>query len=375
VPGWIAARVLVAVAWGANAVLVDRRLDGVDPVTTTQVLFAWDGAYYRDLAELGYANVAPDSIRFHPLLPMVGGNGFGILLVANLGALVAAMLVHRLVVVVLADRDAARRAATLVGLASPAFCMVWAYAEGPFLALAAGQLLALRARRWWLAGALGVLAALTRPAGLLLALPALIEALQANLPRDRALFGADRAASSETLANLPRERALFGADRAAGSRWVGPLAAVAGPVVGTGAFLWWAGDLTGDRLAPLRVQDHLRGGFVLPPWRLVQGLGELVTDPFGDGLHTPFAIGMVALLWVCWRRLPISWAALATVSVAVNLAAENLNSIERYAYGTVPLLVALAVVTGGRWWRPTIVVSSLGFVGMTTLAWYGTLVP
>jgi hypothetical protein len=386
----------VLVAWGLNAALVSWRRDGVDPVPTTQGLFAWDGAYYRDLAELGYHHVAPDSIRFHPLLPLLGWNGWGILVVAWVSALVAGAVVHRLVLDVVGDADAARRAATLVGLASPAFCLVWAYAEGPFLALAAAQLLALRWRRWWLAGALGAVAALARPAGLLLAIPAALEVLlpnlpqiraqngrdlaagsepPANLPQIRAQNGHDLAAGSEPPANLPLIRAQNGRDLAAGSGWVGRGVAIAGPVVGTLAFLLWARGLTGDWLAPVHVQDRLRGGFVFPLWRLVQAVGELVTDPLGDGLHTPFAIGMVALVWVCWRKLPLSWAALATVSVLVNLAADNLNSIERYAYGTVPLLVALAVVAGGRWWRPTIVISSAGFVAMTTLAWYGTLVP
>lgn len=357
---------LVAVAWVANGVLVAWRRDGVDPVTTAQGLFAWDGAYYRDLAELGYRLVSPDSIRFHPLLPVAGVNGAGILVLVNVVALLAAALVHRAVVEVSGgDGDAARRAATLVGIAAPAFCLVWAYAEAPFLLLATGQLLAVRWRRWWWAAAFGALASLARPSGLLLAIPALLEARWPSAPaRPRAI----------PPPNLPRERARTGREGAAGSRsgWV---AAVVGPAAGTGLFLWFAGEVTGDRLAPLRVQDHLRGGFVLPPLRLLQGLGELVTDPLGDGLHVPFAFGAVALLVVCWRRLPVSWAALATASVVVNLGAENLNSTERYAYGTVPLLVALALVTGGRWWRPTVLLSSLGFVAMTTLAWYGSLVP
>ena len=344
-PGWAIARALVLVAWIVNAVVIDRRLGGVAPTTTDQGLFAWDGAYYRDLAELGYGRVEPGGIRFHPLVPLLARNGAGVLVLANGAGLVAAALVHRVSAMVAGDRDLARRAATLVGLAPPAFCLVWAYAEAPFLALAAGQLVALRRRWWWLAALLGGLAALTRPAGLLLALPAAVEAVSDRRVRLRAAEVAGR------------------------------VAAVLGPVAGIVAFLTWAEETTGDFFAPLRVQDHLRGGFVFPPWRLLQGLGELLADPAGDALHVPFAFGAVALLWVCWRRLPASWAVLATASVLINLAADNLNSTERYAFGTVPLVVALAAITGGRWWRPTIVASSAGFVAMTTLAWYGNLVP
>jgi hypothetical protein len=134
-------------------------------------------------------------------------------------------------------------------------------------------------------------------------------------------------------------------------------------------------ETTGMGMLPVRVQESLRGGFVLPPLRLLEGLGEIVTDPLGDGLHIPFAFGMVYLVWVCWRRLPLSWAVLAAAVVLSSIGAGNLNSIERYAYGTVPLLVALAAVTGGRWWRPAIVVSTLGLLGMTALAWHGRYVP
>jgi hypothetical protein len=344
VPAWVVARLVVAAAWVANAVLVDRRFDGVDPVPTAQGLFAWDGAYYRAIAEVGYAHAQADGIRFHPLVPLLGWNGTGILLLANAGALLAAALVHRLVVTVLDDADAARRAATLVGIAPPAFVLVMAYTEGPFIALAAGHLLALHRRRWWAVAVLGALATLTRPAGLMLAVPAAWEAWSDWRRRD----GGGRA---------------------------GPIAAVLAPVVAMAGFLGWVEQATGDWAAPLRVQEDFRGGFVLLPVRLVEGLGEVFTDPFGDGLHVPFAFGMVALTWVCWRRLPASWTALAVVSVLQNLSAGNLNSTERYAYATVPLLVAGALVAGGKWWRPVVALSTVLLLAMTVVAWQGDFVP
>lgn len=357
VPAWVVARLVVAVAWVLNAALVDRRFDGIDPVPTGQGLFAWDGAYYRAIAEVGYAHAQADGIRFHPLVPLLGWNGTGLLLLANVGALVAAALVHRLVVVVLGDADAARRAATLVGIAPPAFVLVLAYTEGPFIALAAGHLLALHRRRWWVVALLGALATLTRPAGLMLAVPAAWEA----------------------WADWRRQRAPGdgGPDHAAGTsrRLAGPVAAVLAPVAAMVGFLAWVERATGDWMAPLRVQEDFRGGFVLLPVRLAEGIGEVVADPFGDGLHVPFAYGTVALVWVCWRRLPAAWTALAVVSVLQNLSAGNLNSTERYAYATVPLLVAGAVVAGGRWWRPVVAVSTLLLLAMTVVAWQGDFVP
>lgn len=349
-PGWVVARLVVATAWLANATLVAVRLDGVEPTATSQGLFAWDATYYADIAQFGYANIGFDAIRFHPLLPLLGFNAVGVLLVANLSGLVAAALVHRLAASVTGDRDLARRAATLVALAPPAFSLVWAYAEGPFLVLAALQLIALRRRWWWAAGAAGVLASLTRPAGLLLALPAAVEAV-ASLRE-------------------PGRRAWAGVVGIAGR-----IAAVAGPVAGIVGYLWWVEEATGEGMLPVRIQDDLRGGYVFPVVRVLQGFGEMVSDPLGDGLHIPFALGMVYLAWVCCRRLPASWAVLATAVVVTSLGAGNLNSIERYAYGSVPMIVALAAVTGGRRWRPAVALSTLGMLGMTVLAWHGEYVP
>ncbi len=341
-PGWLAGRALVAVAWGVVLLLVRWRLDGVRPVTTVQGLFAWDGAYYRDIAVGGYDAVEPGAIRFHPLLPLLGQSGWGVLAVANLGALAAGAAVHRLTAAVTGDGDLARRAATLVGIAPPAFCTVWAYAEGPFLALAAGQLLCVQRRRWGWAALLGALATLLRPTGLLLLVPLAVELWRA---------------------------------RSSSSTWRGAALAAAGPVVAMGGFLLWVGDRYGDAWAPIEIQADLRGGTVLPPLRLLEGFGEVVVDPFGDGLHIPFAVGTLWLAWVACRRLPAAWSALAVVAVLLNLSADNLNSTERYAYGVVPLLVAFAATTGGRWWRPTVVLSSGLLVGMAALAWYGRYVP
>nr|MBA2282690.1 hypothetical protein [Acidimicrobiia bacterium] len=192
--------------------------------------------------------------------------------------------------------------------------------------------------------AFGLLAALARPTGLFLALPVLVEAWR-------------------------HRRELVGAAR------VGVLAAIAAPAVGVGSYLLWVGSRYGDRLLPLRVQDDLRGGAAFPPLRLIEGLGEIVTDPLGDGLHVPFAFGIVALAWVAWKRLPPAWAALSIVTAAACLTADNLNSVERYAYGSVPMIVALAVVAEGRRWRPAVALSSAIFIGMATMAWYGSYVP
>ncbi len=76
------------------------------------------------------------------------------------------------------DDALARRAAWLVCLAPAAFTQVMGYAEGTLLALSVGTFLALRARAWWWAAVLGLAAGATRPLGVLLVVPAAIEAMR-----------------------------------------------------------------------------------------------------------------------------------------------------------------------------------------------------
>ena len=337
VPGWVAGRVLVAVGWFVARVAVDVRRDGILPAPMVQGLFAWDGSYYRDIARIGYEATGLDSVRFFPLYPLLGRGTLGLLLLSNLGALVGAALVHRLVREEFGDADLARRAAVLVGILPPSFVLAWAYAEGVFLPLAAGQLLALRHRRWDVAAALGVVASLTRPTGVLLAVPAAVEAWR--------------------------------------TRRLGALVAVVAPVAGFVSFLVWVDRRFGDAFLPLRVQQDLRGDTANPVLRLLEGFGEIVTDPLGDGLHIPFVLGLIALVVVCWSRFPPAWTALAAVTVVVSVAAGNLNSIEQYGLSAVPLVVAVAAVVGGNRWRPAAVVSSAAMVAMCALAWYGLYVP
>lgn len=347
-PGWVAGRVLTALGWVAALVLVRIEASGTWTVQMHQGLFAWDGAFYRAIADMGYEAVGGDATRFHPLLPFLGRNDLGLLIVSNLAALGAAAAIHRLVNEVLRDADLARRAATLVGVAAPAFTLVWAYAEGLFLLITALLLLAVHRRRWWWVAVLGALATLARPTGLLLMAPVAV-----------ALVAAPRRTGA------PKSSA----------RHLAQAAALTAPGLTMGVWLWWVGETFGDAWLPLRVQSDLRDGTRFLPLRLLEGGAEVLTDPLGDGLHLPFALLAVWLTWIAWRRLPAGWAIYVAATVLVMLSTGNLNSIERYAFGNVALVVAGASVASGRAWRPTVAISSMLLVGMSALAWYGRYVP
>lgn len=364
-PPWLAARVLVALA----ALLAGAMGDHWDiprrALPLAEGLFAWDGAFYRDIATVGYTGLPTEALRFFPLYPLLG-RGLGavlldhpalaLVLVANAASFVAAVLLRRLARHELGDDAPAARVAWLTALFPTAFVLVWAYAEGLFLVAAVGAFLAARRGRWWWAAAAGLAAALTRPVGVLLVVPLLIEAVRAWRDPDDGT-GAGPPALGRTGA-------------------VGAVVAVGAPVVGLAAYLAYVGARFGDALAPFTVQTDLRGE-ANPLVRLVQGFGDLVgPERFGDGLHIPFAVVFVALLVVVFRRLPASYGWFTTFVLLAALSADNLNSLERYGLNAFPLLLALAIVLGGeRRERLGLAVGGCGLVALCSLAWFGVYVP
>jgi hypothetical protein len=360
-PGWAVARALVAAAY-ALAVAGANELAGERTTELQRGLMAWDGSFYEDIARVGYGGLPEEALRFFPLYPLLGKalsiltlgkEAPALVLVANVAALGAGAVIHRLTLQETGDPGAARRAAWYVALVPPAFVLVWAYAEALFLVASIGCLWALRSRWWWWAAALGAAAALCRPLGLLLVAPALVEVVGGLRPVGRVWW--ERA----------KEAGVAGA------------AAVLGPLVGCGAYLGYVWARFGDPWLPFTVQGGFRGDASDPFSRLAEGVGELAsTDTFGDGLHLPFALGLVVLLVLCGRRLPGSFTVYSALVVLVTLSAENLNSLERYGLNAFPLVVALAIVAKDeRLDRAVLAVSSAGFVGLAALAWFGAYVP
>ncbi|MBK9178126.1 MAG: hypothetical protein IPM45_00900 [Acidimicrobiales bacterium] len=352
---WAVARVLIAVGALVAVVIADRLVPGDRPLQLHQGLFMWDGEWYRQIAEGGYRTLPAEALRFFPLYPLLGRlvgllaagrPAVGLVVVANAAAVAAGLVLHRLALLDLRDRAVARRSVWLLALLPPAFVLAFAYAEALMLALAMGTFLALRRERWWVAGLLGALAGVSRPIGLLLVLPALVEVLR-------------------------------GARGVAWRGWPARAAAVAGPAVGTVAYLAWAGARFGDWLEPLRVQEQFRGEAVDPVTRLGQGIGDLFgAERLGDGLHLPFAIAFVVLVVLVFRWLPVSYGLYSAAVLVMALSADNLNSLERYAMNAFPIVLALAVLTR----RPlaeqvAYLVCAGGLVGLTALALTGAYVP
>jgi hypothetical protein len=360
-PGWLVARILTLGVFGAAAGAFER----LRPAThryarglrLQQGLLTWDGDWYTRIARDGYAALPVDGRRYFPLYPLISrwfaflpgiSIELALVLIANVSALAAAVLLHRLAREELRDDRLAGRAAWLLALTPASFVLVLGYTEGLAIALAVGTFLALRYRRWGWAAAMGALGGLLRPTGVLIAVPVAWEAVKVWR----------QGGVRERLWCLP---------------------AMAAPLAGAAAYLLWVGVRFGDPLQPLSVQQssRFRGSMINPLVVFWRGLTDLWSSYYGgNALRVPFAIVVVVLTVVCVRRLPGSYGAYTVASVAIMLSTERWSSLERYALGIFPLVLALAWVTASpRVERAVLVVSAGGMSVYTFLSFLGPAFP
>jgi hypothetical protein len=136
---WAAGRMLLVVSLLAAHLSTDRLLGpgAPRPAPLRQGLLAWDGAWYRAIAERGYRGLPPEATRFFPAYPLagrilaplfLGRSDIALIVIANGCALIALVLVARL-----ARRELGERVAGIVPwvvtLAPGAFVLALGYAE------------------------------------------------------------------------------------------------------------------------------------------------------------------------------------------------------------------------------------------------------
>ncbi|HWL34793.1 MAG TPA: hypothetical protein VNQ77_01240 [Frankiaceae bacterium] len=352
---WLVSRAAVLALMALAAYLQARHGFGRAPLRAgAGGFFVWDSDWYRRIAAEGYTH--PDMLRFFPLVALPGrlvapfgtfAAGLAVLVVANVSALVYADGIGRLAHLELGEQ--AGRWAPWLALVNPAsFVLVLGYAEATAAALGVWCFLALRRQAWGVAAGLAFLSGLTRPVGLLLALPAFVEALRG-------------------LRLTPRREVLARA-----------LAVAAAPLGGAAYLLWvWAAH--GDPMLPFDVQQagDLRSALLVWPgealgrgWLAVRGDGQVV-----DALHllgVPLAAGLFVLVA---RRLPASYTAYAAALLVVALGTPRLASYERYALAAFPLIMVAAALRPRSARIVTWVVCCSGLAGYSVLAFAHRYVP
>jgi hypothetical protein len=302
---------------------------------------AWDSGWYFDIAQRGYYwnPSGQSSIAFFPLYPMLMralawpfGGGERALWTAGItlsyaSLFLALAVLHRLTAKIFGDRETARRTLLYVAVFPFAYFYTQVYTESLFLLTSVSAVAAAVASRWGWAGLFGALAALTRPNGILIAVPLGLLAL-AGRPRPAELIR--RAAA---LALVP---------------------------LGFGAFCAFAFRLTGDPLGWLRAQAHWGYTVGNRPWgelmRLLDGLekqglyGYFFSDPLAPYyfLHGMVALAFVALTPSVFTRLGLAFGAYVAVSLYVPLTGNALEGIGRYAATLFPVFMLLGTITSRR---------------------------
>jgi len=371
---YVLARIVVLGALGLAHFIVDRTHPHTAGVAARvhEGLLGWDAGFYETIAKVGYHPLGKESLRFFPAVPILThalawvpglSDGASLLVISNVAAFIATVLLFVLVRRETGDLLTARRAIWFLSLGPAAFVLVMGYAESTLLCLSIGCFLALRPQganagqapghapaprpSFALAGVLGFVGALTRPIGVLLALVVAVELVR-------------------WWVRLGRAGRLAG------------LAATAAPLLGLLAFCLWAHHEVGDLFAPVRVQFESthHGGLSDPFVTIAHDARGLFHRHVGTALHVPWVVVALILLVVCWRRLPASYTVFAAAIVVVALAGKNLDSFERYALSAFPLTVAAAVLCRGpRIERVVLVLLPAVLAGYALLAFLNISVP
>ena len=329
-------------ALGVLAYVVFGRRSLQDPIDVLELWNRWDAPHYLDIAVHGYMAYDPGTtptyskfgdldlyIVFYPVYPWLVGVVNWIVdqpvvssfLVTGVASLFVAPLLYRLVRLD-EGHAVAMRAAWFLLIFPTAYFLHIGYTEAVFMALTLGSFLAARTGRWWLAGALGGVAALTRVNGLVL-IPALV------------------AEAATQWSERPRE------ERKLRLEWL----AIGLVPVGFAVYLGLNLAVYDDAFAFLRIQEEHWYKSLAPPW---EGVGvalrwfEVGTPDeqlMHGGMELIFAgIGLVGLVHAALRFRP-SWFAWMAGNWILFISTAFLVSVPRYSLTLFPLFASMALAT------------------------------
>ena len=299
--------------------------------------YAWDSVWYYLIAEQGYTYDPhqESSVAFYPLLPALmraagwlGMDrrlaGYAISLAALYGA---CLLLWRLAARETRSATVADRAVLFLLFCPGSMWFGMIYTESLFLLTLLGCLLSARRGRWLTAGLWGLLSALTRTPGLLLAGFLFVEAGQQWVAR--------RALRSPT----PRGRWW----QAARWPWKWRAAlAMAGPVVGHASYLLFLQIRFGDWRAQQKTMAAGWGGHPQWPWDAVMAQWAHQERIFVDISMPLLGITVALALIGLFTLKRIGYATLILALAVLYVSATPGDSVTRYLSTAAPVYIVLA---------------------------------
>lgn len=307
----------------------------------------WDGVHYQAIAETGYTfrDQRWPTIAFFPLYPLLIRGVLTLtsvttpvaaLLVAQLALLSAIMLLYHVVRHDFGEIIAYRTVIFLLSFPT-AFFFVAGYTESLALLLTIAAVWAMRRRRWWLAGMMGGLLALTRVPGVLLA-PVL------------------------ALVYLQHKRWRWQAIRA-------DLLAVLLPPLGLGLFLLYQWRVFGTPWAFLVAQQSWKNGLA-PPWHIPQLIIAALAEPSGwllASLQLAVWLSVLGLALFALWRLPLEYGLTGLLLIVPAYCANIRDSLPRHVLISFPIFVVLAQIELPLWLRWLIVLLLLPLLALLTV--------
>ncbi len=295
----------------------------------------WDAANYVRIAQFGYQT--PYDVAFFPLFPLLITafahilGSWSYLLVGTIisnAALLGALFVIYQLAVEAGGEQVAQRTLLYLCIFPTAFYFFAPYNESLFLLLTASTFLAMRQQRWWLAGLLGLLAALTRSAGILLVVPYMVELW-----------------TTRESITASRQNMLFR---------VLPILLIP---LGTALYAIYCWHISGNPLDFIAVQSHW-GRHTTWPW---QGIWQSLTEifwyqPFGSFnevhnlLDLSATLAFIALAIVGKNKLRASysvWMGLALLYMILSpatVALDPLESNQRFVLEMFPAFITLSML-------------------------------
>lgn len=308
----------------------------------------WDGPQYILIARQGYGTMGDRrlALAFFPLYPWliravnfaVGNAVASAFLISTAASVVAGVALARLFAIDYPPR-LARSAVWFLFIFPTSYFLHIDYSESLFLALVVTSFLAARRGRWFESAALGALAAMARPNGILL-LPAL---------------------STEALVGWWRTKRFEW-------RWLW-IAAVA---LGLGVHLLVNYRITGDPLAFIHLERTHWTNHLVAPWH---GIAINVGVARTYSPHDAAMIGTQVLFYLAVGLAgTIAAAVILRPSYAVWMALNWVLfasqtwdiSAPRYVLAMFPLFILIAILARKRSWNAAITVWSLLWLGLFT---------
>ena len=312
----------------------------------------WDALHYVNLAELGYSGYMEDGkhlfLVFFPLYPwlmrlvsaLTGNTMAAGLLISFLCYAGGCVYLYKLTAWEL-GRRAARRAVLFLSVFPHAFFFGGIMTESLFLLTTAAGLWYIRRHRWWLAGAIGILATMTRMHGILL-----VGAAAAELVEKRGGFD-----WKEIGRRLP---------------------ALLLPVLGTLVYLLLNWQVAGDPFAFTVMQEHWSQGFCWISdtlWYVLQNALSYPTEAVRYQLWIPTILlfpVFFALAVYARKRFRSMYTLYGFVYLVLNYSLSWLLSAGRYLSCALPFFLFAAALTERRRWLTILIAAgmSIGFLVM-----------